>query len=106
MVERVLEDVPATRNSDITLTIEIWKRYYPDKIITGKSGRQAVLFEHLYTLPREDNVKRYRAKLQNDQLKFLPTDPAVAKQRGINEEVWRRNMSEPEAHSRLRTIQA
>lgn len=94
-VEAVLKENEATRNSDITLTIEIWRRFYPGAILTGNSGRQAVLLESLYKLPREDNVKRYRAKFQNDELKYLPTIPEVAKQRGINESVWRAQMGAP-----------
>jgi len=38
-------------------------------------------------------VKRVRAHYQNDQGLFLPTDWKVAKQRKINEEVWKREMS-------------
>jgi hypothetical protein len=105
-VEAVLRDHPASRDSDITLTIEIWKRYYPSYLIQGASGTLAVRLNDLYNLPREDNVKRIRAHYQNDQLKYLPTTLAVAKQRKINEEVWRKIMSQPEVHSRLRVIEA
>lgn len=32
----------------------------------------------LFDLPREDNIKRIRAKIQNEEKLFLPTDPAIA----------------------------
>lgn len=103
-VLKTLEEVPETRDSDITLMLEIWKRYYPEKLVTGAAGTLAVRLSDLYNLPREDNVKRIRAHFQNDQLKFLPTYLAVAKQRRINEEVWRRSMGQGDTHGRLATI--
>ena len=87
-VEAVLKELPETRNSDITLTIEIWKRYFPQRIKTGKSGEQGIWLKDLYDLPREDNVKRVRASF-NAQGKYYPTDWKVAKGRGIEENQWR-----------------
>lgn len=89
MVEAVLEDVPETRNSDITLMIEIWKRYFPKYIKNGASGETGVWLKDLYELPREDNIKRMRAFVQNNRGLWLPTDWKVAKQRKINEEKWK-----------------
>lgn len=40
-------------------------------------------------LPREDNIKRIRAKIQNEEHKYLPTTLEVARQRKINEEDWK-----------------
>ena len=85
MVASVLREVPATRNSDITLTIEIWKRFFPNRI---KDARY-ILIADLYELPREDNVKRARAYFQNTKKVYLPTDWAIAKRRGILEDEWR-----------------
>lgn len=104
-VEAVLRDIPETRNSDIRLTIEIWKRYYPHKLIQGaKTQRLVVPLDELYNLPREDNVKRIRAQFQNDRLKYLPTTWEVAKKRKINEEVWRKCMGQGDVHGRLENI--
>lgn len=99
-VVEVLKQNPAARNSDITLTIEIWRRYFPEKI-KRDSYFEGVALADLYTLPREDNVKRVRAKLQEEALErissgktvgderyYLPTDEKVAKQRQINAAVW------------------
>lgn len=89
MVETVLKDVEVTRNSDITLTVEIWKRYYPNEVLTTSRGEATGIFiEALYRLPREDNVKRIRAKIQNEEKKYLPTDPEVRKKRSISEDEW------------------
>lgn len=94
-VEKVLQDTPETRNSDIALTIEVWKRYYSAFVGQTKSGDDAIKLISLYQLPTQDNIKRIRAKFQNDELKYLPTKKEVAKQRRINEEVWRAQMSTP-----------
>lgn len=101
---KVLEEVPESRNSDITLTIEIWTRYYSEHLVQGKTGRYAVILEELFNIPREDIIKRLRAKIQNDELKFLPTSLAVAKQRKINEEVWRKYMGQGDVYGRLAKI--
>ncbi len=88
-VEKVLELAPQTRNSDIWLTIAIWKYYHQDKIhLNTYNNKHYVYLEDLLELPREDNVKRIRANIQNTQHRFLPTDIAVLKQRKINEIWW------------------
>ena len=40
-------------------------------------------------MPREDNIKRVRAKIQNEEKKYLPTNLEVARQRKIAEEDWK-----------------
>lgn len=94
MVEECLRNIPETRNSDITLMIEIWKRYFSQKVRKGATGKEGVWLEDLYELPREDNVKRVRAKL-NAQGKYYPTDWKVAKARGIKEDIWRQELGYP-----------
>lgn len=94
-VERILQLFPDSRNSDVTLMIHLWKRYFNEKIIHSKDGKeQAINLKSLYDLPREDHIKRWRAKFQNDRLKYLPTSWEVAKQRRINEGVWRAEMGD------------
>ena len=88
-VEYCLDTFPETRNSDIALTLAIWRQYFPTRIRKGASGEEGVWLKDLYDLPREDNVKRVRAKFQNEQNLYLPTDWKVAKQRKINEDKWR-----------------
>lgn len=90
MVHDTLAALPETRNSDVMLTVEIWKRYYPEML---EDNATSVSFKNLARLPREDHVKRHRAKIQNEKHLFLPTNWIVAKQRKINEERWREAMS-------------
>lgn len=85
MVEIMLDDNAKygnieCRNSDIALTILIWRRWY--------NVQDAVQVGRLFDLPREDNVKRVRAVFQNTEHKYLPTDPAVLVKRGIEEAYW------------------
>lgn len=94
-VGNMLKENPATRNSDITLMIEIWKRHLPEKIKRGASGEEGIWLKDLYELPREDNIKRVRAYWQNDKKFYLPTDEAVARARGINMDEWRVAMGYP-----------
>lgn len=94
MVETILRNMPETRNSDITLMIEIWKRYFPQKIKKGASGEEGVWLRDLYDLPREDSIKRARAAL-NAEGKYFPTDWEVAKARGIKEDEWRVTLGYP-----------
>ena len=89
MVEQVLRDNPRyngieARNSDLALLILIWQRWY------GVSDRPdgTIQVRRLLDLPREDNVKRVRAKIQNEEHKYLPTNPEVLIKRGILEDYW------------------
>ena len=93
MAEVVLRDIPETRNSDITLTIEIWKKFFSHYLIVRESDKEIfVKLKHLYLMPREDNVKRIRAKI-NEEGKYLPTDEKVAKQRKLNMDEWHKAMA-------------
>tara|TARA_R100001086_G_C11847959_1_gene260611 strand:- start:3982 stop:4347 length:366 start_codon:yes stop_codon:yes gene_type:complete len=91
-----LRDDPETRNCDITLTIAIWKKFHSHHIKTGKTGEEGVWLKDLYSLPREDNVKRHRALIQNGHKRkgkvvppmYPPTRREVVKQRKMNEERW------------------
>lgn len=88
MVEACLRNIPETRNSDITLMIEVWRRYFPQRVKRGQTGEEGIWLKDLYDLPREDNIKRERAKF-NAEGKYYPTDWKVAKARGIKEDEWR-----------------
>lgn len=97
-----LTHYPQTRNSDVELTIQVWREFYPSRIMKGsKTGKEAVLLTDLFELPREDNVKRIRAKIQNELGKFLPTSLEVALQRGIEEGKWRSYMARMDEFRRI-----
>ncbi len=89
-VEDILKIYPETRNSDIKLTLNIWVKYFP-KQIKFVEGERYIKLKDLYSLPREDNVKRIRAKF-NERGDYLPTNPEVLKQRGLKEKEWKQDM--------------
>lgn len=87
-VLHILKEYPKSRDSDIWLTLQIWNIYYPQRI-KEVDGVKMIALKDIMDLPREDNVKRIRAKIQNEENLYLPNSFEVAKQRGINEENWR-----------------
>lgn len=90
-VRYVLEHSPETRNSDITLTTHIWWYFHKDSIIE-LNGQWYVSIKDLHDLPREDNVKRIRARIQNDEKLFLPTDEKVIQKRSKMQSKWRKDL--------------
>jgi len=86
----ILENNPETRNSDVSLTITVWQRYYSHLLIDSSKVELAKLFE----LPREDFIGRVRRKLQESG-RYLPTKEHIAKARGINMDEWRVAMGYP-----------
>lgn len=99
-VESVLKDFPESRNSDITLLVELWKRYYPDSISNFVATGASISLDTLYSLPQEGAVGRIRRFIQNDktrtkELRYLPTNPEIIKQRRMSEDLWREEMKEP-----------
>lgn len=104
-VADVLKTDPDSRNSDITLTIQIWKQFYPKLLTKDPTGILYAPLKNLYELPREDNIKRIRAKFQEEALKrietgkllgdeeyYLPSDPKIAEKRGILAAIWQKAM--------------
>lgn len=90
----ILEKIPDTRNDDVLLTTEIWKEFYGDMIYDLKTDSPFIFLSELWKLPREDHIKRIRAKIQNVDKRFLPTSWEVAKKRQINQWVWELAMQE------------
>ena len=89
MVEDRLKNEEETRNSDIKLTIAIWRKFYPNYVLdTSQGDKSGIFLDALFILPREDNIKRIRAKIQNEENKYLPTDPNVRRKRKISEDAW------------------
>lgn len=89
MVEQILRENTKyqgieARNSDIALLIIIWQRWYGVSDLPNGT----IHVRRLLDLPREDNVKRVRAKIQNEEHKYLPTNPDVLIKRGILEDYW------------------
>lgn len=91
-VLKILQDFPKSRDSDQWLTIKLWCVFYPTRIhrlIGNVKSKPYIFLEDIMEMPREDNVKRIRAIIQNEEKKFLPTTWEVAKQRDINELEWK-----------------
>jgi hypothetical protein len=86
----VLADTPHARNDDLYLTLCIWKRFTPTRIKYDEATKQySVTFNDILILPREDHIKRIRARIQNKEKKYPPTSWLVAKQRKMAELEWR-----------------
>lgn len=99
VVEDTLKRHPVTRNSDVTLTWYIIYLYYPNEAMEA-NGRYWVSVRAT-NMVREDRVKRARAKIQNEQGKYLPDDPAVREARKITEEAYRLYLNK---NPELRTV--
>lgn len=99
-VEYCLKNFPETRNSDVTLTQKVWKEFHKEELLE-LNGKTYVDLEKMYEIPREDNLKRIRAKFQSckdkdgreKKPKYLPTNIEVAKKRGINMDIWHKMMA-------------
>jgi hypothetical protein len=91
-IEHCLTKYPETRNSDVLLTRAVWHEFHNSKIFKH-NDKPAVYLEDMMDLPREDNVKRWRAKIQNEEHKFLPTSEEVCRARKIEEFWWHGEMS-------------
>lgn len=85
-VELTLANYKETRNSDIELTIKVWQSFYEKYLFNHGS---CIELKNLFELPREDNIKRIRATIQNYEGRYLPTSWEVAKKRGIEELKWK-----------------
>ena len=99
-VRHCLEKSDKAKNSDVHLTQLIMWEYLRAECMRGEDDRMYFSSDAMYMV-REDNVKRIRAKLQNEKNLYLPTSEAVRKARRINEEAWRRYLG---LNPEMRTI--
>jgi hypothetical protein len=76
----LLNHYPETRDSDITLQIQYWKTFEPDKF-----GGSHISVDDLYKLKRLTSIARSRATIQNTHKLFLASDE-IRKRRGTLEE--------------------
>jgi hypothetical protein len=86
-----MDNYSETRNDDIALTICLWRNFYPEYI----TRQGYIRLINLFDLPREDGIKRVRAKIQNDEFRLLPTLRKVALKRKLNIEEWQRALEYP-----------
>lgn len=94
-VRYCLKYFPETRECDIALAEKIWKVFYKGLIVHAFDGKPCVRIEHLKELPREGNIKRIRAHIQNFLHEYLPESPETKRKRGWSEEKWLKAMGYP-----------
>lgn len=87
-VEYILSKYPNTRNSDLELQAQLCTQFYPPMESPIWNWRDFVSV--MRSLPTLDHIARARRKViqQHKYTKYLPTDPAIAAARKINEDVW------------------
>ena len=100
-VEVILKDYPASRDSDITLTIALWKKFYSAHIKVTSTNEAGIYLKSLYALPSQESIKRVRALIQNDEHRLLPTDSRVRRTRRIKEEEWRMWVNQNNEYKRI-----
>jgi hypothetical protein len=88
-IRLVLADRPQTRNDGVALQISLIEKYgSPSDIIRNPVFNDCLVRVSALRNFREDHVKRIRAKIQNEDGDFLPTDPEIRKKRKILEADW------------------
>jgi len=88
-VRYLLEKYPQARNSDGTLVAHYIKEFHRHLIQKNIDGDESIALKNIKHLPPLENIRRCRQIIQNDNEEFPPTDPEIAKARGIKEENWR-----------------
>jgi len=63
--------------------------YMKTQHLTGKGSASSLPLANLKLMTPSDSITRCRRKIQNEENRFWPTDPKVAKARNINMESWR-----------------
>lgn len=89
MVSYFLRERKELRNDDIDLQIAIIRHKHAYWVRSDGDGTIWVAVPALKRFT-QDNVKRVRAKIQNEEGMYLPTDPAVRIARKIKEEEWQK----------------
>ncbi len=79
------------RNSDIDLSIMIWRLFY-DAISNLEDSwgcsYECIKLNDMNRIPLESEIKRVRASIQNKEHRYLPTLKRVLKNRKIWEQKW------------------
>ena len=86
-----LQASEANRNSDIDLMLWIWEHYY-------NVTEQNFTFSKLYELPTQENIKRYRARIQNEEGMYLPTSDTIRRKRNQLRSKWKTDLGYGSIH--------
>ena len=87
LVEIVLSRDESCRDDDKLLLLEVWKAQGVDVDLDNVE---------IETMFNAESITRARRKIQNNECKFPPTSYAVAKRRGINEDLLREHYGKGE----------
>ena len=97
LVEQILEEDINARNSDKWLTYRVFSE------IARKHGERIFLpFKIFDKFPAFETVKRVRAKIQNEEKRFLPTDCDVIEKRGQRQEEFKNFANDKQINENLR----
>jgi len=88
-VRSILAEHPTARNNDGSLQAYFIYKYCRHLVTTDIDGKPAIRLENLKNLPPLETIRRSRQIIQNDNGEYLPTDPAVRRERKIKEENYR-----------------
>jgi len=85
-VEYILKNYPETRNDDMYLWL-IYVRLFDPEL---SKYIKFIPYNILKKAPKLETIVRVRRKIQNEEHKYLPTDPKVLKRRRLLAETWRK----------------
>uniref|UniRef100_A0A6H1ZHQ2 Uncharacterized protein n=1 Tax=viral metagenome TaxID=1070528 RepID=A0A6H1ZHQ2_9ZZZZ len=101
IVRSLLEHDERTRNDDRLLWVKTIWQFDETAFLKDQDGKYLLFVDRLLKdLPMENTTKRIRAKIQNVENKFIPTDPEVLKKRSNSKRDletyrdWENNYSE------------
>lgn len=92
LILQTLENYPSTRNDDIDLQLQLIQDYSSGICIVNILEERFIALSALREF-REDTIKRIRAKVQNADNRFLPSNEDVRRRRNISEEAYTRYLT-------------
>lgn len=90
-VEHCLQKHPSSRDCDQKLTLYVWIEFYPQFITRDENEKRQVRLVDILQLPREDNIKRIRARFNQEGL-YKSEDIGVLRRRKQLENDWRERL--------------
>lgn len=84
-VVKILEENEKARNNDGTMVAYYIKKYHPSRVSYDPANNPYVTLNNLQHLTSFESLTRARRIVQKSHGLYPPTDPKVAKARGIKE---------------------
>lgn len=85
-----LQKYPGTRDNDKILINAVIYDYYNEYLFQDEKKDWCIKLLYMYKIPNPESIIRIRAKIQNVEKKYLPTSEEIFKQRGWQEEEYRK----------------